>query len=115
MDSDLLLKLVAGGLCASAAGLIVVAIIMSRRRPGGGQNAAPLSRPAAPKPSQPYMNLPTDDGQYEDEEMPTVIVAKPGALPSTPRPPGSNAPTRRGGHTSGSTIIAFDDDDEDED
>ncbi len=68
---------------------------------------APLNRPHGSGPSQPEgASLPIG-GEYEEEEMPTVVMAVP---PAPVREAVEKAKTARP-RTSGATIIAFDDED----
>lgn len=96
------LAALAGLFCLLAAGLLVGLVVFQRRR---GQTLAAPPRPRGPGPG-----LPTANEDAYDEEAPTVIVNQP------TRPAGkgpaqmASAPQAR---TSGATIIAFDDDDDD--
>lgn len=68
---------------------------------------APSQAPVAAGPAA-TGNLPVDDA-FDEEEMPTVIVNQP-ARPASPMPEAARTPQR----SSGATIIAFDDDEEDD-
>jgi hypothetical protein len=54
-------------------------------------------------------NLPVD-AEYDEEEMPTVIVSQPSLIPRK----AAAAPRSAGKRTSGATIIAFDDEDDED-
>jgi hypothetical protein len=82
------------------------------------ERSAPPEQPAATPPLGATGNLPVDTG-YDEEEMPTVVVARPpGGRPAMPQPGAGGTATARTPaprpRSSGATIIAFDDEDDDD-
>jgi hypothetical protein len=128
MENDAMtsmLALLAGLFCLMAAGLLVGLAVYQMRRPRAA--AAPAAPPPAlggrigpPQGGKPAAKLPSQhDGAYEDEEAPTVIVNQParpdlGAGKVAKGPAQITTPPSAPARTSGATIIAFDEDDDDE-
>ena len=114
MSTQVIFAFVGAAMVVVAIGVLLWAFMVHRRNTVNRQEAAAAATVSAPEPHAVNPlgaagNLPVDAG-YDEEEMPTVVVARP-PKPATPdgrRP----APPPR---TSGATIIAFDDDDDDDD
>ena len=92
---------------------IGIVVFLRYRRPRTKRTVRPAARPAPVTPPAAVgldrlPNLPVD-AAYDEEEMPTVIVSQ-GPRVSAPA---ASAP-RRSGRTSGATIIAFDDEDDED-
>lgn len=125
MSSDMLF-FVAIVLMVLALAVFGVAAVMYLRSQGGGAAPrapqAPPQQPvrSPPQAAAPRVQAPTpppapagmpSDGDYADEEMPTVIVNQPAAVQ---RPDAGGMPQGGAGRrTAGATIIAFDDEDDD--
>lgn len=114
MSTQVIFAFVGAAMVVVAIGVLLWAFMVHRRNTASRHEAAAAAMAASdPAPQNTPLgvtgNLPVDTG-YDEEEMPTVVVARP-PKPATPdgrRP----APPPR---TSGATIIAFDDEDDDDD